>query len=75
MKVGFIGLGRMGAAMARSLLRASHEVAVYKRTPGLFALRTHLTGATIVVSCGITHTGIDVSHRDPRRQHALVHGG
>ena len=34
MKVGFIGLGRMGAGMAGSLLRAGHEVAVYNRTPG-----------------------------------------
>ena len=34
MKVGFIGLGHMGAAMAESLLRAGHEVTVYNRTPG-----------------------------------------
>jgi 3-hydroxyisobutyrate dehydrogenase-like beta-hydroxyacid dehydrogenase len=34
MKVGLIGLGRMGAAMAESLLRAGHEVTVYNRTPG-----------------------------------------
>ncbi|HEV3144476.1 MAG TPA: NAD(P)-dependent oxidoreductase [Gemmataceae bacterium] len=33
MKVGFIGLGRMGAAMTGSLLRAGHEVTVYNRTP------------------------------------------
>ena len=33
MKVGFIGLGRMGAGMAASLLRAGHEVTVYNRTP------------------------------------------
>lgn len=33
MKVGFIGLGRMGAGMAGSLLRAGHELAVYNRTP------------------------------------------
>lgn len=34
MKVGFIGLGRMGAGMAGSLLRAGHAVTVYNRTPG-----------------------------------------
>ena len=34
MKVGFIGLGRMGEMMARRLLTAGHEVAVYNRTPG-----------------------------------------
>src|SRR5262249_16835042 len=33
MQVGFIGLGRMGAAMAGSLLRAGHEGTVYNRTP------------------------------------------
>jgi 3-hydroxyisobutyrate dehydrogenase-like beta-hydroxyacid dehydrogenase len=32
MKVGFIGLGRMGQAMARRLLDAGHDVAVYNRT-------------------------------------------
>ena len=33
MKVGFIGLGRMGEVMARRLIEAGHEVAVYNRTP------------------------------------------
>jgi len=32
MRIGFIGLGRMGSAMARNLLRAGHQVAVYNRT-------------------------------------------
>lgn len=32
MKVGFIGLGRMGSAMAGNLLKAGHEVTVYNRT-------------------------------------------
>ena len=32
MRIGFIGLGQMGAGMAASLLRAGHEVAVYNRT-------------------------------------------
>jgi len=32
MKVGFIGLGQMGAGMAANLLRAGHEVTVYNRT-------------------------------------------
>jgi len=34
MKVGFIGLGNMGAPMAANLLGAGHELAVYNRTPG-----------------------------------------
>jgi 3-hydroxyisobutyrate dehydrogenase-like beta-hydroxyacid dehydrogenase len=33
MKVGFVGLGRMGQAMAHRLLKAGHEVAVFNRTP------------------------------------------
>jgi 3-hydroxyisobutyrate dehydrogenase-like beta-hydroxyacid dehydrogenase len=34
MKLGFIGLGRMGAAMAANLLKAGHEVTVYNRSAG-----------------------------------------
>ena len=32
MKVGFIGMGNMGSAMAASLVQAGHEVTVYNRT-------------------------------------------
>jgi 3-hydroxyisobutyrate dehydrogenase-like beta-hydroxyacid dehydrogenase len=32
-KLGFIGLGRMGTAMAGNLLKAGHEVTVYNRSP------------------------------------------
>ena len=32
MKIAFIGLGRMGAGMARNLLRAGHTLAVYNRS-------------------------------------------
>src|SRR5437868_876383 len=32
MKVGFIGLGRMGTGLAANLLRAGHDVTVYNRT-------------------------------------------
>jgi len=34
MKIGFIGLGRMGSAMAANLVRAGHEITVFNRTPG-----------------------------------------
>jgi 3-hydroxyisobutyrate dehydrogenase-like beta-hydroxyacid dehydrogenase len=34
MKVGFIGLGQMGAAMAANLARAGHEVTVFNRSRG-----------------------------------------
>src|ERR1700739_3214619 len=33
MKVGFIGLGHMGAGMAVNLIKAGHEVTLYNRTP------------------------------------------
>jgi 6-phosphogluconate dehydrogenase len=33
MRIGFIGLGRMGANMVRRLVRDGHEVMVYNRTP------------------------------------------
>lgn len=33
MRIGFIGLGRMGAGMAANLLRAGHVVTVHNRTP------------------------------------------
>ena len=33
MKVGFIGLGRMGSAMAANLIKAGHEVTVFNRSP------------------------------------------
>jgi 3-hydroxyisobutyrate dehydrogenase-like beta-hydroxyacid dehydrogenase len=32
MKVGFIGLGNMGSAMAANIIKAGHEVTVYNRT-------------------------------------------
>jgi 3-hydroxyisobutyrate dehydrogenase-like beta-hydroxyacid dehydrogenase len=32
MKVGIIGLGRMGSAIARRLIKAGHDVTVYNRT-------------------------------------------
>ena len=34
MKLGFIGLGHMGAAMAANLVKAGHDVTVFNRTPG-----------------------------------------
>ena len=33
MRIGFIGLGRMGANMVRRLVRDGHEIVVYNRTP------------------------------------------
>jgi len=33
MRVGFVGLGNMGVAMAAALIKAGHELTVYNRTP------------------------------------------
>jgi len=33
MRIGFIGLGRMGANMVRRLIRDEHEIVIYNRTP------------------------------------------
>jgi 3-hydroxyisobutyrate dehydrogenase-like beta-hydroxyacid dehydrogenase len=32
MKIGFIGLGSMGAAIARNLIKAGHSLTVYNRS-------------------------------------------
>ncbi|HLZ74905.1 NAD(P)-dependent oxidoreductase [Phenylobacterium sp.] len=49
MKVGFIGLGRMGSGMAANLLDAGHEVTVYNRTPSKAAALA-AQGARIAVN-------------------------
>ena len=37
MKIGIIGMGRMGAGIARRLMRAGHETVVYDRAPDAVA--------------------------------------
>jgi 3-hydroxyisobutyrate dehydrogenase-like beta-hydroxyacid dehydrogenase len=55
MKVGFIGVGNMGSAMAANLLGAGHEVTVYNRTPSkvraLVARGAH-AAARVADACG-----------------------
>src|ERR1700679_1833212 len=55
MKLGFVGLGRMGSAMAANLIRAGHEVTLFNRPPGkssaLIALGAH-EAATLAGACG-----------------------
>ena len=48
MRIGFIGLGRMGANMVRRLVRDEHEILVYNRTPEkateiYYELRQHVS--------------------------------
>ena len=49
MQVGFIGLGRMGAAMAANLIAAGHAVTVYNRSPAKAAALVE-KGARIAAS-------------------------
>lgn len=42
MKLGFIGLGHMGSAMAANLVKAGHEVTVFNRSPGKAARSSSL---------------------------------
>lgn len=55
MKVGFIGLGRMGTGMAANLLKAGHTVTVYNRTPGKAQALVELgarAAAAVADACG-----------------------
>jgi 3-hydroxyisobutyrate dehydrogenase-like beta-hydroxyacid dehydrogenase len=55
MKIGFIGLGNMGAGMAANLLKASHEVTAYNRSPDkVAALAEHgaTPAKTVAEACG-----------------------
>jgi 3-hydroxyisobutyrate dehydrogenase-like beta-hydroxyacid dehydrogenase len=58
MKIAFLGLGNMGIAMARNLLRASHDVTVWNRTRSKAEeLRDH--NAIIADSIGHATRGAD----------------
>jgi 3-hydroxyisobutyrate dehydrogenase-like beta-hydroxyacid dehydrogenase len=55
MKVGFIGVGNMGSAMAANLLGAGHEVTVYNRTPSkvrALVARGAQAAARVADACG-----------------------
>jgi len=45
--IGFIGLGAMGAGMARNLVRAGHEVTVFNRSPAKAAPLVEAAGLMI----------------------------
>src|SRR5438046_3323198 len=49
MKVGFIGLGMMGSAMARNLIKAGHTLVVFNRTRSR-AEELQRLGATVAAS-------------------------
>jgi 3-hydroxyisobutyrate dehydrogenase-like beta-hydroxyacid dehydrogenase len=51
MRVGFVGLGNMGSAMARNLLRAGHQLTLYNRTPAR-AAELAAAGCTVAAAIG-----------------------
>ena len=59
MRIGFIGLGNMGAAIAANLVRAQYDVAIWNRSPEK-ARRLLDAGATAVKSPKAAAAGRDV---------------
>ena len=45
MKVGFVGLGVMGAPMALNILKHGHELTVYDKSPEAVASEVTVSGA------------------------------
>jgi 3-hydroxyisobutyrate dehydrogenase-like beta-hydroxyacid dehydrogenase len=55
MKLGFIGLGHMGMAMAANLIKAGHDVSVFNRSPGKSGALVKLgarEAANVAAVCG-----------------------
>lgn len=75
MKVGFIGLGQMGSAMAANLLKAGHEVTVYNRSRDkaeALAGQGAKVAATVADACGGEAVFTMLAHDDALS--AVVHG-
>jgi 3-hydroxyisobutyrate dehydrogenase-like beta-hydroxyacid dehydrogenase len=76
MKIGFVGLGSMGSGMARNLIKAGHQLAVYNRTRS----RTDefkQVGAKVASSPGEAATGADAvitMLADDRALEAVIFG-
>jgi 3-hydroxyisobutyrate dehydrogenase-like beta-hydroxyacid dehydrogenase len=58
LKVGFIGLGNMGAGMSRNLIKADHDLIVYYRTRSRAEERQHL-GAKVANSASEAAAGAE----------------
>ncbi|NTJ65423.1 NAD(P)-dependent oxidoreductase [Agrobacterium rhizogenes] len=75
MKVGFIGLGQMGSAMAVNLIKAGHEVTVYNRSRDkaeALAGEGAKVAATVADACGGEAVFTMLAHDDALS--AVVHG-
>lgn len=75
MKIGLIGLGRMGVGMAANILAAGHELTVYNRTPGKADALT-ANGARLAARIADACTGDVVVSMlsDDRAVEAVVYG-
>jgi 3-hydroxyisobutyrate dehydrogenase-like beta-hydroxyacid dehydrogenase len=58
MKVGFIGLGSMGAGMSRNLIKAGHDLVVYNRTRSV-AQEMQSLGAKVADTASEAATGVE----------------
>ncbi|PST19826.1 6-phosphogluconate dehydrogenase [Rhizobium sp. JAB6] len=75
MKVGFIGLGQMGTAMALNLIKAGHEVTVYNRSRDkaeALAGEGAKVAATVAEACGGEAVFTMLAHDDALS--AVAHG-
>jgi 3-hydroxyisobutyrate dehydrogenase-like beta-hydroxyacid dehydrogenase len=59
MRIGFIGLGNMGSAMALNLINAGHELKLYNRTRSRAEVLEPL-GATIAETPAAAATDVEV---------------
>src|SRR5690349_8048826 len=59
MKIGFVGLGSMGSAMSRNLVKAGHALIVYNRTRSR-AEEFRSLGARVASTPAEAATGVDV---------------
>jgi 3-hydroxyisobutyrate dehydrogenase-like beta-hydroxyacid dehydrogenase len=76
MKIGFVGLGNMGAAIAANLVRAGHDVAVWNRTASK-AQGLVKAGAVLLTSPRAVAAGCDVVFSmlaDDSALHAVLDG-
>jgi 3-hydroxyisobutyrate dehydrogenase-like beta-hydroxyacid dehydrogenase len=78
MKIGFIGLGHMGTAMAANLVKAGHEVTVFNRSPGKGASLIELgarEAANLAEACGGEVVITMLANDDAASEVTLGNGG
>jgi 3-hydroxyisobutyrate dehydrogenase-like beta-hydroxyacid dehydrogenase len=61
MKVGFVGLGKMGLGMAANILKGGHELQVFNRTPGRSGELTRLGAQEAMKIAGVSASDVVIS--------------